>query len=233
MIWAFLPCICSVSRSRVLSRRLAVTLNSPETQDSLSPRSIKRYLGLSGNQGRAMSWIRAGTALLAKRNGQLSSPPRSSLEKNKIKHNCSVKFTTEPSILRGMWALEKKEKRGGVKQKGEKKKKEKKDLISKNWASSSTLPESDNLPQHQPQGCKGCGGQGHSSSELLWGTFRQVHGLNVHAYTWAGQTNAGLSLETEETRTGAVSHLSRLPAGPFCYRHVMTDLPVPIIHPNL
>lgn len=70
-----------------------------------------------------MSWIRAGTALLAKRNGQLSSPPRSSLEKNKIKHNCSVKFTTwqEPSIICGMWALEKKEKRGGVKQKGEKK----------------------------------------------------------------------------------------------------------------
>lgn len=70
-------------KSHMFHEELTVTLNSPEMQDSLSPRSIKRYLGLSGNQGRTVSWIRAGTMLLAKRNGQLSSPPRSSLEKNK------------------------------------------------------------------------------------------------------------------------------------------------------
>jgi len=69
----------------LLSEGLAVTLSSPEMQDSLSPRSIKRYLGLSGNHGRIMSWMRAGTALLAKRSGQLSSPPRSSLEKKNKK----------------------------------------------------------------------------------------------------------------------------------------------------
>lgn len=43
------------------------------------------------------------------------------------------------------------------------------------------LPESDHLTYHDPQGGKDGWGHGHGSSELLGGTFPQVHGLDIHA----------------------------------------------------
>lgn len=46
------------------------------------------------------------------------------------------------------------------------------------------VPESDHLTHHEPQGGEDGGGHGHGPSELRGGTLPQVHGLDVHAYTW-------------------------------------------------
>lgn len=55
---------------------------APLIQASLSPRSMSRYLGLSGNHGRVTSWMRPGMALLARRYCQHCSLPRISLTVN-------------------------------------------------------------------------------------------------------------------------------------------------------
>lgn len=59
-----------------------VLQQAPLIQASLSPRSMSRYLGLSGNHGRVTSWMRPGTALLARRYCQQCSLPRISLSVN-------------------------------------------------------------------------------------------------------------------------------------------------------
>lgn len=58
-----------------------VTLSQypPLMQASLSPLSMSRYLGLSGNHGSVRSWMRPGMALLARRYCQHGSLPKISL----------------------------------------------------------------------------------------------------------------------------------------------------------
>lgn len=59
---------------------------APLIQASLSPRSMSRYLGLSGNHGRVTSWMKPGMALLARRYCQHCSLPRISLSINTQQH---------------------------------------------------------------------------------------------------------------------------------------------------
>lgn len=130
-------------------------LCAPLIQASLSPRSMSRYLGLSGNQGRVTSWMKPGMALLARRYCQQGSLPKISLWINNPEGHSTLLCTR---AMKGPRAS----------------------FVGSHHVGMQ-VPEADHLAQHDPERRENSWWQGDGAAQMLGCTFPKVHRLHIHA----------------------------------------------------
>lgn len=154
-LWCNKKASSSLTFRAMFTHAWAWYIYAPLIQASLSPRSMSRYLGLSGNQGRVTSWMKPGMALLARRYCQQGSLPKISLWINNPEGHGALLCTL---VMKGPCASFEGSRQVGMQ-----------------------VPEADHLAQHDPERRENSWRQGDGAAQMLGCTFPKVHGLHIHA----------------------------------------------------